>query len=367
MTGEAGLVLCSGARAYDHGPGHPLNPRRFLLTWSLLEATGIDRAPGVRRLLANTPASDAELEFVHDRAFIGATRRAGHGQDGPWGGFGYGPGDNPIFSDMHEAAAMVAGATLTAARSVRRGEVAHAFNAAGGLHHAMPARASGFCVYDDVAVAIAWLLADGVERVAYVDIDVHHGDGPEAIFARDPRVLTVSIHEYAPELGFFPGTGGASREADGVVNVPMPPGTGDEAWLAALRERALPPVRAFAPEVLVTQFGCDGHRTDPLAHLKLTTAAYAEAARLLHELAHEAADGRWVATSGGGYQWASVAPRVWTLAFAEMADTDPPDALPTAWVREASELGGGTVPGDMWDPDGATGAAPKTRKEERER
>ena len=132
---------------------------------------------------------------------------------------------------MHEAGALVVGATLAAARAVWTGEVEHAFNAAGGLHHAMPARASGFCVYDDPAVAIAWLLAQGAERIAYVDVDVHHGDGVQAIFCDDPRVLTVSIHEYAPEIGFFPGTGGLDERggpgAEGsAVNVPLPPGTG---------------------------------------------------------------------------------------------------------------------------------------------
>ena len=144
---------------------------------------------------------------MHTDAFIDATTRAGHGEDGDWARFGYGPGDNPIFADMHEAGAIVCGASIAAAAAVWSGGAAHAFNAAGGLHHAMPERASGFCVYDDPAVAIAWLLADGAERVAYVDVDVHHGDGPQAIFWNDPRVLTVSLHEYEPPF-FFPGTGG---------------------------------------------------------------------------------------------------------------------------------------------------------------
>ena len=143
----------------------------------------------------------------------------------------------------------------------------------------MPGRASGFCVYDDPAVAIAWMLAQGVERIAYVDVDVHHGDGPQAIFWNDPRVLTVSIHEYAPEIGFFPGTGGLSErggpDAPGsAVNVPLPPGTSDEGWLEAFRAAVPPIVRAFGPDVLVTQLGCDTHASDPLAHLGLTTDAY---------------------------------------------------------------------------------------------
>ena len=176
---------------------------------------------------------------MHSGAYIEATRRAGHGEAGDWARFGFGPGDNPIFPNMHEAGALVAGASLVAAEAVRDGTVLHAFNAAGGLHHAMPARASGFCVYDDPAVAIAWLLEHGVDPIAYVDVDVHHGDGVQAIFSQDPRVLTVSIHQSGATL--FPGTGyvderGAGAAEGTKVNVPLEPGAGDRAWLAAFAE-----------------------------------------------------------------------------------------------------------------------------------
>ena len=224
-------------------------------------------ADGVKRFDAE-PASDATLLLVHTPEFLEATRRAGDGEDGPWGRFGYGPGDNPIFDRMHEAGAIVVGATLAAAAAVLAGDVAHAFNAAGGLHHAMPSRASGFCVYDDPAVAIAWMLTQGVERVAYVDVDVHHGDGPQAIFYDDPRVLTISIHEFAPELGFFPGTGspderGGPDAPGSAINVPLAPGTDDAGWLAAFRDTVPAAVRDFGPDVLVTQLGCDTHRVRP--------------------------------------------------------------------------------------------------------
>jgi acetoin utilization protein AcuC len=337
VTERVGLVVCRDARIYDHGPQHPLRPQRVLLTWDLIAAYGLDRTPHVATLGCEA-ATDAELELVHTPAFIDATRRAGEGGEGDWGRFGYGPGDNPIFDRMHEAGALVVGASLAAARAVWQGGHDHAFNAAGGLHHAMPARASGFCVYDDPAVAIAWLLANGAERVAYVDVDVHHGDGPQFVFYDDPRVLTVSIHEFAP--WFFPGTGHLSERggpsAEGTaVNVPLPPHTGDDGWLEAFREVVPPVVRAFAPDVLVTQLGCDTHHTDPLAHLRLTTRAYREVARTLHELAHAAAGGRWVATGGGGYQWGRVVPRAWTIAFAEMAGAELDDELPEEWIERA--------------------------------
>lgn len=353
MSDGVALVVCEEARIYDHGPQHPLRPDRVLLTWALIRAYGLDRAPGVE-VIGCEPATDDELALVHTRPFIEATRAAGHGAEGMWGEFGYGPGDNPIFDRMHEAGALVAGATIAGARAVLEGGAEHAFNAAGGLHHAMPARASGFCVYDDPAVAIAWMLERGVQRVAYVDVDVHHGDGVQAIFWNEPRVLTASIHQFAPGW-FFPGTGDASErggpDAPGsALNVPLEPGTDDAGWLAAFRETIPDAVRAFEPDVMVTQLGCDTHVSDPLASLELTTHAYRETAKELHDLAHEVTGGRWVATGGGGYRWATVVPRAWTIYFAEMAGVAVPDEIPPAWVAEASRRAGEAVPDTLSTP-----------------
>jgi acetoin utilization protein AcuC len=356
VSGDAALVRCSEARIYDHGPGHPLRPDRVLLTWDLIAATGLDRRDGVQ-VLACEPASDDTLRLVHTKEYLEATKAAGSGEEGDWSRFGYGPGDNPIFDRMHEAGALVAGASVEAARAVWSGEALHAFNAAGGLHHAMPARASGFCVYDDPAVAIAWLLREGAERIAYVDVDVHHGDGVQAIFWDEPRVLTISIHEYVPGM-FFPGTGAATERggpgAEGsAINVPLPPETGDDAWLDVFRAVVPPAVERFAPDVLVTQLGCDTHVTDPLAQLRLTTRAYRACAEELHALAHRVTAGRWVATGGGGYQWARVVPRAWTLAFAEMAGAlaDLPDQLPEGFIEHAERRSGDGIPATFSEPD----------------
>ena len=363
MSARVGLVVNPEVATYDHGPQHPLRPERVLLTWGLIEAYGLASAPNVTRLLGEA-ADDDTIALVHTREFIESTRRAGHGETGSWSQYGYGPGDNPIFDLMHEAGALVVGGSVAAAHAVLAGDVEHAFSAAGGLHHAMPARASGFCVYDDPAVAIAWLLEHGAERVGYVDVDVHHGDGPQFIFYDDPRVLTISIHEYAPELGFFPGTGGPTElggaGAEGTaLNVPLHPGTGDEAWLRALRSVVPVAVVNFRPDVLVTQLGCDTHNTDPLAHLQLTTRAYRQAAQLLHELAHEAAGGRWIATGGGGYQWASVVPRAWTIYFSEMAGIEVPDALPKEWLDDLELRFGESAPTTLSEP-GLDGSRPET-------
>lgn len=337
---------------YDHGPQHPLRPARVLLTRQLIHDYGV--VDGKR--VVETPARDAtdeELLLVHTERYLDAVKRAGHGDEGPWWRFGLGPGDNPIFPHMHEASARVAGASLAAAEAVLQGRAEHAFNPAGGLHHAMPEHASGFCVYDDPAIVIAWLLEQGVRRVAYVDVDVHHGDGPQAIFYSDPRVLTISLHETGATL--FPGTGFVDEQGSGdargtKVNVPLPPFTGDELWLKAFRDVVPPLVQAWEPEVLVTQLGCDTHHSDPLANLRLTTAAYRETAAELHDLAHRAAGGRWVATGGGGYQWVRVVPRAWALYFAEMAGVEVPDELPGSWVERAEREAGHEVPARLSEP-----------------
>jgi acetoin utilization protein AcuC len=339
------LVYSNDLVAYDHGPQHPLRPVRVRLTRELIAAYGL-LDHGVAEV-APRVATDEELLLVHTERYVDAVRRAGAGEPGDWWRYGFGPGDNPIFPDMHEASARVAGASLVAAARVLGGEAEHAFSPAGGLHHAMPDRASGFCVYDDPALAIAWLLARGVERIAYVDVDVHHGDGPQAIFYEDPRVMTISIHESGRYL--FPGTGFVDErgggDAEGTkVNVPLPPYTADREWLRAFGELVPPLVARWRPDVLVTQLGCDTHHTDPLAHLSLSTAAYREAARILHDLAHRAAGGRWLATGGGGYQWARVVPRAWTIYFAEMAERQVPDDIPRAWLDLAREEAGGMVP-----------------------
>ncbi|MDQ3992006.1 MAG: acetoin utilization protein AcuC [Actinomycetota bacterium] len=346
MSDRVRMVYSPELAAYDHGAEHPLRPVRVVLTRELIAAYGLLKDPHVAEVPARQ-ATDDELLLVHTKPYLHAAQAAGDGEPGEWWRYGFGPGDNPIFPEMHEASAGVAGASLVAAEAVLDGTADHAFNPAGGLHHAMPDRASGFCVYDDPAIAMAWLLDRGVERIAYVDVDVHHGDGPQAIFYADPRVLTISIHESGEYL--FPGTGFVDERGAGPgegtnVNVPLPPRTSDEGWLEAFEEVVPPLVRRWRPDVLVTQLGCDTHHTDPLAHLSLSTAAYRRTARILHELAHEAAGGRWVATGGGGYQWARVVPRAWTIYFAEMAGAEIPDEVPGAWLARAAEAAGHPVP-----------------------
>jgi len=352
------LVWDERLTGYDFGPGHPLAPVRVELTMALARELGVLARPDVTTLTPAVPAGQDELELVHDAAYIDAVRAAG--LDGrPNGRYGLGTADNPVFAGMHEASALVAGATLAAARAVWRGETGHGANIAGGLHHAMRRAASGFCVYNDPAIAIKWMLAQGAQRIAYVDVDVHHGDGVQAAFYDDPRVLTISLHEHPATL--FPGTGLASESGSGdgrgfAVNLPLPAGTGDTGWLRAFDAVVPPLLRAFKPEVLVSQHGCDSHRLDPLANLELSVDAQRRAQLMLHDLAHEVAGGRWLVTGGGGYELVRVVPRTWThlLAVASGDPVDPALPVPSAWRTLATERTGEYAPERMTDGAPAT-------------
>jgi acetoin utilization protein AcuC len=354
---ESVLVLWDDAMLrYDLGPTHPMRPVRLELTAALSRELGLlDRANV--RVAAPTPADDETLELVHDPDYVAAVRRAPHDVMARLGmRYGIGTPDTPVFADMHEATALAVGASVEGATAVWDGTVQHAVNVAGGLHHAMAASASGFCVYNDAAIAIARLLALGARRVAYVDVDVHHGDGVQAAFYADPRVLTISLHQSGATL--FPGTGfpRETGEGDGhgaAVNVALPPGTGDDEWLRAFHAVVPGLLRTFRPEVLVTQHGCDTHAEDPLADLRLSVDGQRAAAVALHDLAHELAGGRWLALGGGGYALCRVVPRTWThlVAVAAGADLDPATATPERW-RDLARRRTGEAPPDVMT-DGA--------------
>jgi acetoin utilization protein AcuC len=348
--------------SYDFGPGHPLDPVRVELTMRLAREFGVLDHPNVT-VEGFEPAGDDLLRMVHDRGYLEAVRQCG--QSGlPAPERGLGTPDNPVFLGMHDASALIAGASVAAARAVWSGSADHAANVAGGLHHAMPGAASGFCVYNDPAIAIAWLLDNGAERVAYVDIDVHHGDGVQTAFYNDPRVLTISLHESPRTL--FPGTGypqesGGPRAEGTAVNVALPPGTGDAGWLRAFGAVVPPLLRAFEPTFLVTQQGCDAHSLDPLAHLSLTIDGQRAAYEALHRLAHETAGGRWILTGGGGYELVQVVPRAWTHLLAEAAAHPIPvgTAIPESWRAYVRERTGEIAPKRMTDSPGQGGGAMK--------
>ncbi|MFI6233011.1 acetoin utilization protein AcuC [Micromonospora sp. NPDC050784] len=332
MSDDTVVVWDESLLAYDMGD-HPLDPVRVELTIALARELGILNRPGVR-VVKPEPADDALLTRVHEPAYLAAVRNAP--RDPLFAGYGLGTSDNPVFEGMHESSALIAGATVGAAEAVWRGDARRAVNVAGGLHHAMSARASGFCVYNDPAVAIARLLDLGAERVAYVDVDVHHGDGVQQIFWNDPRVLTVSVHE--TPLALFPGTGfpdetGGPGAQGTAVNMPLPPGVDDSGWQRAFHAIVPSVLRAFRPQVLVSQCGADGHRLDPLADLNLTVDGQRATYLAMRALADELCEGRWVATGGGGYALVEVVPRAWShlLAVATGDPIDPATLTPPGW------------------------------------
>ena len=329
MTGR--LVHSEELSRYDFGYDHPMAPGRVRHTIELAQQLGVlDRLEVVE-----PPAVDERLVLaVHDRDYVAAVQA---NQPNP--AYGLGSTDNPIFPRMHEISATVCMATVEAARSVWSGEAKRACNISGGLHHAMPRATSGFCVYNDLAVAISWLLANGVERIGYVDVDVHHGDGVQHIFYHDPRVLTVSLHETPAVL--FPGTGfpheiGGPKALGSAVNVALPAGTGDAGWLRAFHAVVPQVLREFQPQILITQHGCDSHRHDPLADLDLTVDGQRASYLALAALADELCDGRWVSAGGGGYAITHVVPRAWThlLAIVGGEPLAPETATPPAWRDE---------------------------------
>lgn len=334
--------------AYNFGPNHPMSPKRLDLTTRLARDLGILALPQVEVVEAYVP-DDNELAAVHERDYIAAVRRVGEDPASPDPARGLGTEDDPAFLGMHQASARIAGGSLMAANAVLSGATPRAMNFAGGMHHAFAGKAAGFCIYNDAALAITRLLAEGVARVAYIDIDAHHGDGTESIFWDDPRVMTISIHETGMTL--FPGTGFANDlggpNAEGTaVNVALPAGTSDAGWLRAFHAVVPQLVEAFGPEVIVSQHGCDSHHADDLTHLNTTVDGQREAALSIAALADKVCGGRWIATGGGGYNIVSVVPRVWTHLMAIMAGRPVPlrTPVPEAWQSYVAEKYGQVAP-----------------------
>lgn len=354
MSEAVTVVWDDDLRTYDFGPGHPLAPIRVQLAMRLALEFGLLEPDHVFVHTPVRPATTQEILAVHTSDYVDAVVAASTDPLYRDPKRGLGTADDPVFLGMHEAAALVCGATLAAARAVHSGMAQHAVNIAGGLHHAMPDSAAGFCVYNDIAVAIAWLLDQGVERIAYVDVDVHHGDGVQAMFYEDPRVLTVSIHESPRSL--FPGTGfahesGGPAAPGSAVNIALPAGTDDQGWLRAFHAVVPQVLEAFAPQIIISQHGCDSHLEDPLAHLALSLDGQRMSYEAIHAWAHRYSDGRWIAVGGGGYEWVDVVPRAWTHLIAEMSGSsiDPQTPVPAGFREFVMERLGRSGPALMTD------------------
>lgn len=351
---RAALLWTPELLDYDFGAGHPMSPLRLRLTMELIEAFGLLEDLDV---IAPEPAGDELLRLVHEQEYIDQVRAEDAG--GPPYPWGIGGTDNPVFAHMHEASARIVGGTVAAVRSVWRGERKRAVNPAGGMHHAMARAAAGFCIYNDLAVGIAAALAEGAERVLYVDVDAHHGDGVERAFWDDDRVLTVSIHQTGQSL--FPGTGypqdvGGPGARGSAVNIALPPRTSDAPWLRAIEAIVEPLVQEWQPQLIVSQHGADAHGRDPITDLDISIDAQRAAALMIGDLAERCANGRWVATGGGGYDLVSTVPRAWTHLVAVVAGRpiDPLTATPQAWQDGVHQLLGRAGPETMTEGRSAT-------------
>lgn len=338
---RAALIWDPRLAEYDLGDGHPMNPIRLRLTVELMDALG---------LLAETPVlparecSEAELLLAHTAGYIEAVRHAGDWMSDFRPQMGLGTDDNPVYPGMHEIASLTCGATCIAIEEVLAGRVRRAFSVAGGMHHAHRQRAAGFSVYNDAAVGIhcAREARPGL-KVLYLDVDAHHGDGVQEMFASSPDVLTISIHQTGVHT--FPGTGfpgevGYEAGTGFSANVPMPRFATDDCFELAFEQVVEPLARAFAPDIIVAQFGCDAHHSDPQTDLGMTLGGFRSLVRRTIHLADEVCDGRLAALGGGGYHLVQVVPLAWTALFAELLEHPIPDGVPESWRVLARALAG---------------------------
>ena len=332
---KTALVYSEAWRQFDYGPEHPLRMERLGLTWRLMEAYGLTELAGAS-VHRPEPAPESAIARYHHADYIEMLKACNEGMHPRAAAmFGLGPGDNPVFRGVWDCARLVAGGSLLAADLIARGDVDRVFHFAGGLHHAVDQRASGFCYVNDAVLAIMRLRERGL-RVAYVDIDAHHGDGVQAAFYRDPNVLTISTHERGERL--FPGTGFVREAGEGAgigysVNLPLEAYTDSDIYLPAFEEVVPPLLDAFKPDVVVAQLGVDAHRTDPLTHLALDIQGFAKAVRRIADLSPQL-----LALGGGGYDLQNVA-RGWTAAWAVMNDVVLPNELPQAYADDARAAG----------------------------
>ena len=337
MSEQVKFVFSDDFLTYHFNPEHPFNQKRVLLTKELLEAVDLLQDDDI---IPPRKATEEELALFHNHEYIDAVKRAGKDRLTPEQGavFGLGTEDTPMFPNMHEASSYLVGGTLTAVDAVLSGAASHALNLGGGLHHGFERLASGFCIYNDGAIAIKYIREKYNLKVLYVDTDAHHGDGVQWAFYDDPNVCTLSIHETGRYL--FPGTGDVRergiKEGHGYsFNLPIDAYTQDESFLELYETAFKEIVDYFKPDVILTQNGADAHTFDPLTHLCASMAIYERIPLLAHELAHEYCDGKWIATGGGGYDIWRVVPRAWAQIWSVMKQNKVMEGdLPSSWLNK---------------------------------
>jgi acetoin utilization protein AcuC len=355
---KVGLIYTEEYSKYNFGASHPLRPLRLELTYSLMEKIGLLNHEGIE-IFTPRHATEKEIARVHSSDYINIVKKLSKNPDDnstkPFI-YGLGPGDNPIFKGMYEASALVCGASITAADTIwTNDDFNYAFNPAGGLHHALRDRASGFCIFNDIAVAFKHLKSLKRDiRIAYLDIDCHHGDGVQWLFYDDPNVLTISLHESGKYL--FPGSGGTEETGKGEgeghsINFPLIPGTNNKMYLKIFTECVPKILEKYQPDILATQLGVDTHYNDPLTQLGVSIKLHKKLAEHINQYAKDYCNDKWLAFGGGGYLM-TVVPRAWTLFLAQMLGVSLENHLPHKWVEEVRQkVSHEETPHNMWDHD----------------
>ncbi|MBP1156131.1 MULTISPECIES: acetoin utilization protein AcuC [unclassified Paenibacillus] len=369
MNAKALFIYDENETAYRFNDNHPFNQKRLILTVDLLRQAG---ALAPESVITPGKAEENQLYRVHSKEYVSAVTALSHpAPEQEWlqlaGKYGLDTEDTPFFPGMNDITLSIVGASIRAVDAVITGEAEHALHLGGGLHHAMPSKGAGFCVYNDAAIAIAHAKSAYGLRVLYIDTDVHHGDGVQWSFYTDPSVCTFSIHETGKYL--FPGTGAVNERGDetgfgATINVPMEPYTEDASWLECFEEVLAKVAAQFKPDLIVSQHGCDAHAFDPLAHMHCSMEIYRAMPRFIHQLAHEYCGGRWVALGGGGYDIWRVVPRAWSLLWLEMSEhpligqleKEPRLALPPSWLNQWQPYSSEKLPStwldhvETWEP-----------------
>ncbi|MFD0959343.1 acetoin utilization protein AcuC [Paenibacillus chungangensis] len=358
------------AARYKFYDDHPFDPIRYQLTLDLLKDASALKDEDIETPVIEV--TDQLLQLVHRPDYVKAVKQLSNAAN--WTSdealanqYGMHTEDTPYFEGIHEAAAAIVSGSVAAADAVMSGRTLHAYHMAGGLHHAFPDRAAGFCVYNDAAIAIQRIRDMYGARVLYIDTDVHHGDGVQWSFYENPDICTYSIHETGKFL--FPGTGfayekGLDKGFGACFNVPMEPYTEDDSWLECFNTTIRKVIQHFKPDVIVSQHGCDAHAYDPLSHIHCSMRIYKEMPAIIHELAHSFTEGRWIALGGGGYDLWRVVPRAWSLVWLEM--TDHPllqsldgTALPETWIHRWQDSSPFLLPRRWLDDASAFPAMPR--------
>nr|WP_058307074.1 acetoin utilization protein AcuC [Gracilibacillus massiliensis] len=346
---HAAFIYTDDFLRYSFHEEHPFNQNRLLLTKDLLV---MSKSLSEKQIIAPQLMEEEYVLSVHSKDYIEAVKQASEGKRIDPHKYGIGTHDTPSFSNMYEASLMTVSGSLEACSQVLSGKVKHALNLAGGLHHGFPTRASGFCIFNDIAITIKYIRDHYNLKVLYIDTDAHHGDGVQHCFYDDPNVCTVSFHETGRYL--YPGTGKTSERGvkDGFgysFNFPLDAFTEDDSYLEVFKNSLEEITAYFQPDIIVSQHGVDAHALDPLTHLHCTLDIFEQIPVIIHNLAHQYCNGKWVALGGGGYDIWKVVPRAWSQLWKVMTEENAifqgsitkdwlnkweplsPVALPTSW------------------------------------